>query len=180
MHEVIASSKIIIPHIIKTENVQQSENREWTSLVRCIFTHDQHLSLMIIFKGKRLIKEWFKENIIKNTVLAVSEKSWTDNELELEWLTKIFKPYNISQTVEKQLLLLNSHESHYTSQFIDFHYKKGIISLCLPPYSTHLLQPLEISLFEPLVKAYKKSVENNSCSEDCYSIDKQNFLKHYL
>lgn len=28
MHEVIAFSKIIIPHMMKTENVQQSENRE--------------------------------------------------------------------------------------------------------------------------------------------------------
>ena len=103
-----------------------------------------------------------------------------DNELELQWLMKIFDPYTASQAVGKQFLVLNSYESHCTSQFIDFCYKKGIIPLCLPPHSTHLLQPLNISLFGPLVKAYKKSVENSSHSEGCYSIDKWDFLEHYL
>ena len=74
MHGVIASSKIIIPYIIKTGNVQQSGNREWTFLVECISTCGQHLPPMTIFKGKRLIKEWFKEDIIKGAVIAVSEK----------------------------------------------------------------------------------------------------------
>ena len=57
MYEVIASSKIIIPRIMKTGNVQQSGNREWTSLVKCISIQGQHLSSMVIFKGKRLLKE---------------------------------------------------------------------------------------------------------------------------
>ena len=93
---------------------------------------------------------------------------------------KIFNSYIALQAVEKQLLILNSYESYCTSQFIDFYYKKGIILLCLPPHSIHLLQPLNISLFESLVKAYKKSVKNSSHSKGCYFINKQDFLKHYL
>ena len=80
---------------------------------------------------------------------------------------KIFDPYTALQAVEKQLLILNN-------------YKKDIISLCLPSHSTHLLQSLNIFLFEPLVKAYKKSVENSSYFEGCYLIDKWDFLEHYL
>ena len=113
-------------------------------------------------------------------MIAFSEKGWTDNELGLQWLMKIFDPYTAPQAVGKRLLVLDGHESHCTSQFIDFCYEKGIIPLCLPPHSTHLLQPLDISLFGPLAKAYKKSVENSSRSGGCYSIDKRDFLEHYL
>ena len=134
---------------------------------------------MVIFKGKRLLKEWFQEKIVKGTVFAVSEKGWTDNELGLEWLTKVFEPYTAPQAAGKRLLLLDGHDSHCTSQFIDFCYEKDIIPLCLPPHSTHLLQPLDIGIFGPLAKAYKKSIENNSRSGGCYSIDKRDFLEHY-
>ena len=60
MHGVIASSKIIIPRIMKTGNVQQPGNREWTSLVECISTQGQHLPPMVIFKGKRLLRSGLK------------------------------------------------------------------------------------------------------------------------
>ena len=78
MHGVIASSKIIIPHIMKTGNVRQPGNREWTTLVECISTRGQHLPPMVVFKGKRLLKEWFQDKTIKGTVIAISEKGWTD------------------------------------------------------------------------------------------------------
>ncbi len=34
-----------------------------------------------------------------------------------------------------------------------------IIALCLPPYTTHFLQPLDVGLFSPLGNAYKKKLE---------------------
>ena len=35
----------------------------------------------------------------------------------------------------------------------------GIIVFCLPPHSTHLLQPLDVGLFGPLQQHYRKAVE---------------------
>lgn len=37
-----------------------------------------------------------------------------------------------------------------------------IIPLCLPPHSTHILQPLDVGIFSPLAKAYKTRVQQHS------------------
>lgn len=53
--------------------------------------------------------------------------------------------------VEKPLLLfIDGHKSHlntYTSEFCEKH---GIILYGLPPNTTHMLQPADVSVFRPL------------------------------
>ena len=42
----------------------------------------------------------------------------------------------------------------------------GIIAFCLPPHSTHLLQPLGVGLFSQLQTHYRKAVEDYFLSSD--------------
>ena len=55
---------------------------------------------------------------------------------------------------------MNGHESHISLQFQDFCKDNNIITLCMPPHSFHLLQPLDVGCFGPLKKEYGKQVEN--------------------
>jgi DDE superfamily endonuclease len=36
----------------------------------------------------------------------------------------------------------------------------NIVTLCMPPHSSHILQPLNIGCFGPLKKAYSRQIEN--------------------
>ena len=50
-----------------------------------------------------------------------------------------------------------------------------IICLCLPPYLTHLLQPLNVSVFGPLKQNYKKLLAKKTCFSN-YKVDKADFI----
>jgi DDE superfamily endonuclease len=76
------------------------------------------------------------------------------------------------------LLLLDSHESYCTLEFIKFCSEKKIILLVLPPYTTHLLQPLDVAIFQPLAKYYSNEVVDHS-HEKHYWLDKEDFIEYY-
>jgi hypothetical protein len=46
------------------------------------------------------------------------------------------------------------------SKFKQFCQKDNIIALCVPPHSSHLLQPLDVGCFAPLKKAYESQAED--------------------
>ena len=45
------------------------------------------------------------------------------------------------------LLVLDGHGSHDTLPIIDLALSHGIIIFCLPPHTTHKLQPLDVGVF---------------------------------
>ena len=72
-------------------------------------------------------------------------------------MKECFEPYIRSQLRgEYRLLIVDGHASHVSIEFITFARKHKIICLCLPPHSTHLLQPLDVSVFGPLKQNYKR------------------------
>jgi DDE superfamily endonuclease len=58
------------------------------------------------------------------------------------------------------MIVLDGHESHLSSQFEDFCKEKNIITICLPPHSSHLTQPLDVGCFSVLKRSYGKEIES--------------------
>ena len=54
-----------------------------------------------------------------------------------------------------------------------------ILPFCLPPHSTHLLQPLDVGMFGPLQHYYSTAVDN-AIRRGIHGIHKGNFLPLYL
>ena len=48
-----------------------------------------------------------------------------------------------------RILILDGHYSHVI-EFMDYCETNQIALYCLPPHSTHILQPLDVGLFLPL------------------------------
>jgi len=55
---------------------------------------------------------------------------------------------------------MEGHESHHSVSFELFCQENNIITLCMPAHSSHILQPLDISCFGPLKKAYGRQIED--------------------
>lgn len=104
---------------------------------------------MVIFDGQRLNPEWTSGEV-PGTLFGMSDKGWTDQELFYYWMTKLFIP-NIS-IARPVLLMVDGHSSHYEPETIEMAAKEGIVVFCLPPHTTHLSQPLDVSFFGPLKK----------------------------
>ena len=108
--------------------------------------------------------------------ISLSENGWTDNKLCLEWLKGCIEPATRAELQEEyRLLIVNGHASHVSNEFIKFIKAKKIIWICLPPHSTHLLQPLDVSVFGPLKQSYKKLLAEKT-RFTTYNIDKVDFI----
>jgi len=57
-------------------------------------------------------------------------------------------------------LILDGYKSYYSTEFELYCQQNNIITLYIPPHSSYLLQPLDISCFGPLKQAYGRQVED--------------------
>ena len=54
------------------------------------------------------------------------------------------------------VLFVDGHHSHMTLELIKLAKDNSVHLMCLPPNLTHILQPLDVSVFHPLKQAYFK------------------------
>ena len=103
---------------------------------------------------------WYSSgNLPYDWAIAVSENGWTDDEIGYEWIQHFDKHTKAHTKGTKRLLIMDGHGSHHSGRFEEFCVQNSIITLCLPPHSSHLLQPLDVGCFRPLKTSYGKVVE---------------------
>ncbi len=94
----------------------------------------------------------------------------------MEWMKECFEPFPRSQLRgEYQLLIVDGHTSNVSTKFDTFTRAHKIIFFCLPPNLTHLLQPLDVSVFGRLKQNYKKLLSEKTCFST-YNINKTDFI----
>jgi hypothetical protein len=52
------------------------------------------------------------------------------------------------------LLILDGYESHPNWEFKDYCLEHKVLTLCMPPYLSHVLQPLNVVCFSLLKRKY--------------------------
>lgn len=55
--------------------------------------------------------------------------------------------------------MIDGHDSHVNIEFVAYCDGNNITLLCLPPHTTHLLQPPDLGLFRPLQQHYGNEVD---------------------
>jgi len=173
---VIGKLKVLLSKHQHKKHMTHCGNREWTTLIECVSLNGRKLRPWIIFKGKKPQLSWHDSYPTAHT--TYTENGWTDNEIGLLYFQKCFHPETmIGQTGEYRMLLLDGHASHISTRTIEFCVSHNIILLCLPPHTTHILQPLDVGVFAPLSTAYKQGVHKRTNKAAGYSIDKCDFLE---
>ena len=99
-------------------------------------------------------------DIAQNWVIGVSENGWTTNGLGFAWLKHFNKHTKKKKVGIYRLLIINGRERHNSLDFHKHCKDHGIITICMPPHSSHLLQPLDVGCFAPLKQAYGRQVES--------------------
>ena len=156
----------------------QPGNREWVTAIECINTAGWALPPCIIFKGKIFLESWF-QGLPSDWRFEVSPNGWTSDEIGLRWLQKLFIPTTSSRTKGVyRLLVLDGHGSHLTPKFDEICEQNKIIPICMPPHSSHLLQPLDIGCFAVVKRSYGRLVEMKMRT-GINHIDKLDFLEAY-
>ena len=106
------------------------------------------------------LPNWYTETDLPGDwMLKTTTNRETDNETRIDEL-KHFYRYATSRTEGMyRILLLDGHESHISAEFDEYCEYNKIISLSLPPHSSHLTQPIDVGYFSPLKRAYGKEIK---------------------
>ncbi|KAJ3455983.1 hypothetical protein MRS44_017465 [Fusarium solani] len=121
----------------------------------------QAIQPFIIGAGQYHLANWYQEsNLPGDWAIATTQNGWTDNEIGLEWLKHFDRCTAKRSNSRYRLLILDGHESHHSVAFERYCEENKIITLCMPPHSSHLLQPLDVGCFSLLKKAYGREIEH--------------------
>jgi hypothetical protein len=97
--------------------------------------------------------------LLKDWAIAISENSWTTNERGLEWIQHFDKHTRARTAGVYRLLILDGYNSHHSTDFEIYCKENNIITLCMPPYSSYILQPADVRYFSLLKMAYSKQIK---------------------
>ncbi|KAF7564269.1 uncharacterized protein PtrM4_153210 [Pyrenophora tritici-repentis] len=139
----------------------QPGGREWVTFIAGINAAGWSIPPFLIFTSQHHLSARYEEaGIPRDRAIAVSDNGWTNNELGVAWL-KYFDAHTKTRVVgTRRLLIFDGHESHNSFAFQELCKESNIYTLCMPPYSSHLLQPLDVGCFSPLKRVYSREVES--------------------
>jgi len=153
-----------------------STSRELVTCSEVISGDGYVLPPTVILPGVLHQEDWVtKTNLDDDVLIAVSEKGYSNDEVALECLSHFERFSARRQVGACQLLLLNRHRSHCIREFITFCDEKQIVPFCLPSHTTHLLQPLDVVVFQPLKHFHAEAVPQ-ATRTGCSDFNKVEFL----
>ena len=100
-----------------------------------------------------------------------SPNGWISTELFYGWLANHFAKKIIVRPI---VLLVDSHRSHTDSRFCR---ENQILLFCLPPHSSHLLQPLDVGFFWSLKAAWSKACSGFRASNLGVPVSRESFAQ---
>jgi hypothetical protein len=154
----------------------QPGNREWVTAIEAVNSMGWALPSYIILKATKYLQEGWFETLPTSWKLNISDNGWTTDKIGMDWLLNHFIPHTIGRTVGRyRMLILDGHGSHLTAEFDRTCTENNIIPICMPPHSSHLLQPLDVSCFAVLKRQYGQLVEKRM-RDGFNHVDKVDFL----
>ena len=119
------------------------ENQKSITIIKAISTTRQTIAHYIILTSKRRMQNQLNLEFRPTTVLNMSDKGFTNNRINMQWLRHFIQETNSGLTAVKKLLLYNGDSSHNTNKFKQLA-EDNIVLYMFPPHITHLIQLLDI------------------------------------
>jgi hypothetical protein len=175
---VCANTRVLASSQKKKAYHQSPENREWASIIECVSATGKKLRCGVIFKGKNLQSTWFPA-IIPDWLYTTSNNGWTSNAIGLEWLQRVFLPETAPSDDRWRMLILDGHGSHIDLEFLWTCKQNKVQLLFLPAHSSHVLQPLDLSVFSVVKRFYRNQIQELSHLDDAAPVKKERFITAY-
>lgn len=113
---------------------------------------------LIVFKGKSVWDQWTADEGtgFQDMAYAATSNGWMEAGVFRKYLEKTFVPC-LGQD-RPVLLLYDGHATHVGLDVIQFAIRERITILKLPPHSSHLLQPLDLTVFRSLKGSWDEAL----------------------
>ena len=75
------------------------------------------------------------------------------------------------------ILFIDGHKSHINLDVVDMARNNNVILFCLPPHTTHALQPLDVAVFKSFKNHFSKAVKALSFAKKNFVVSKRDFAR---
>lgn len=125
-----------------------------------VFADGTYMPPQFIVKGKRRPVWWgsaeFHSHVayteFADATLSVQTNGWMDSEIFLTWFEEYFLPFTANRRSPEApvVLILDNFSGHVHPSTLQLAMDNDVIMVGLPPHSTHITQPLDVTLMKPL------------------------------
>ncbi|KAJ8340713.1 hypothetical protein SKAU_G00353460 [Synaphobranchus kaupii] len=112
---------------------------------------------------------------LPNCLYDKSESGYIDSELFVKRFLYFIK-YAVKER-RPLLLIMDGHNSHQTLEVVEMALENGVILLCWPPHTSHVLQPLDVGIFGPLKTEFVHLALNICHFNNSFVLFKRDFGK---
>lgn len=147
--------KVIVRRGIKYPERIMDSSKSSVSVMFTGSASGQLLPLYVVYKAEHLYDTW-KEGGPDGCRYNRSKSGWFDAEIFKDYFEKIVIPYAQKLGDGPKVVLCDNLASHKAVEIIQMCEQNNIRFVLLPPNSTHLCQPLDVSYFRPLKMKWKE------------------------
>lgn len=161
------------------------EKGQIVTVIEAISPFGQLIPPLFISKGKVIPESYlpspaFFQQKRSDFFISRSESAFSNSEIGLEWLQKIFIPKSTPRSSKDwRLLILDGHISHESQKFLELAYVNRVALLFLPPHATHILQPLDKVAFGVIKNEFHRLVLNKTQNREL-RLGMQQFYELYF
>ena len=99
---------------------------------------------IVLYSGKKTM-DYMIKGVVHQGLAKATENGYMDSIAFLEYLTYLVETVNYIKSGDG--ILLDGHSSHFSLEMLQYCQEKSLHLIRMPAHCTHLLQPLDVSLF---------------------------------
>ena len=138
--------------------VVESDCLKTVTILGCISASGMAIPPFFIFPGK-LMDPALLNGKSPGADGTVSESGSSNHAIFRQYLMKHFIKFILERDNEKVLLILDGHQSHVSVDLWEWARENGIIFFFLPPYTSDILQPLDVSCYGPFQDMFRNECQ---------------------
>ena len=172
----VASTKVLAARGSKeVHETAGGSGRDYITVLGAGSADGVRLPPYIIYKGVHLYARW-TEGRPAGARYGVSKSGWMEGDNFLDWFRSSFISA-VQHLLESGpvVLFVDGHHSHLSLSLVKLEKETGVHLFCLPPHTTHILQPLDVGVYSPfkqtwkrILKAYKTSTMAANVTKDVF------------
>ena len=144
----------------------------YTVLV-CVSASGEYLPPLVEYKGQHLYGTWC-QNGPENTGYNCTPSGWMSDTIFKNWFSENFVSC-VAGLKKPVILLFDGHGSHLTNNTIKSAMDNRIIIICIPPSTSHALQPFDVGVYFPLKGKWRKILLRYFCETRMQAVEKGSF-----
>ena len=138
--------------------ITAAERGSLVTIVICMNASGGFVPPMMVFPRKNMKAELL-DGAPPGTIAGCHPSGWIQQHLFTQWLHHFISHVKPSRE-DPVVLILDGHYSHTRNlDVIELARRNNVIIICLPPHSTHKMQPLDLEFMGPLKTYYSQEIE---------------------